>query len=140
MSTVTFAFDVFAPYRFGFFERGIVAATLAGALCGVLGVYVVLRGMSYIGHGLSHAVFGGAAASAAVQQIAPTVFGVPVVVPPPGEYVADGAARQAAWVLRGEFPRWPLDAEPVEHTAPPAPHVRERYATARSHWLERDAS
>ena len=67
MSTVTFAFDVFAPYRFGFFERGIVAATLAGALCGVLGVYVVLRGMSYIGHGLSHAVFGGAAASAVMS-------------------------------------------------------------------------
>ncbi|MFM7665809.1 MAG: metal ABC transporter permease, partial [Actinomycetota bacterium] len=59
-----FAVDVLAPYAFGFFGRGLVAATLAGALCGVLGVYVVLRGMSYIGHGLSHAVFGGAAASA----------------------------------------------------------------------------
>jgi len=39
-------------------------ATIAGGLCGLLGVFVVLRGMSYIGHGLSHAVFGGAAASA----------------------------------------------------------------------------
>ena len=39
-------------------------ATLAGALCGLIGVYVVLRGMSYIGHGLSHAIFGGFAASA----------------------------------------------------------------------------
>ncbi len=34
-----------------------------GALCGLIGVYVVLRGMSYIGHGLSHAIFGGAVAS-----------------------------------------------------------------------------
>jgi manganese/iron transport system permease protein/iron/zinc/copper transport system permease protein len=36
---------------------------LAGALCGLLGVYIVLRGMSYIGHGLSHAIFGGAVAT-----------------------------------------------------------------------------
>ncbi|MEN9792948.1 MAG: hypothetical protein RL330_1026, partial [Actinomycetota bacterium] len=42
----------------------IIVATMAGALCGLLGVFVVLRGLSYIGHGLSHAVFGGAAASA----------------------------------------------------------------------------
>ena len=61
------AVDLLAPYEFGFFERGVIAATLAGALCGVLGVYVVLRGMSYIGHGLSHAVFGGAAASAVMS-------------------------------------------------------------------------
>ena len=61
------ALDVLAPYDFGFFNRGLVAATLAGGLCGVLGVYVVLRGMSYIGHGLSHAVFGGAAASAVMS-------------------------------------------------------------------------
>jgi ABC-type Mn2+/Zn2+ transport system permease subunit len=42
-------------------------ATLAGALCGLVGVYVTLRSMSYIGHGLSHAIFGGAAASAVVS-------------------------------------------------------------------------
>ncbi len=52
------------PFQLGFFRQGIVVATLAGALCGLVGVYVVLRGMSYIGHGLSHAIFGGAAASA----------------------------------------------------------------------------
>ena len=55
------------PFGYAFFRNGIVAATLAGALCGVLGVFVVLRGMSYIGHGLSHAVFGGAAASAVMD-------------------------------------------------------------------------
>ena len=64
---MTIPLDLLAPYDFAFFQRGMVAATLAGALCGVLGVFVVLRGMSYIGHGLSHAVFGGAAASAVMS-------------------------------------------------------------------------
>ncbi|MGA0863512.1 MAG: metal ABC transporter permease [Ilumatobacteraceae bacterium] len=59
--------DLLAPYEFQFFTNGLVVATLAGVLCGVLGVFVVLRGMSYIGHGLSHAIFGGAAASAVLQ-------------------------------------------------------------------------
>ena len=52
------------PYRYDFFTNGILVATIAGALCGLLGVFVVLRGLSYIGHGLSHSDFGGAAASA----------------------------------------------------------------------------
>jgi ABC-type Mn2+/Zn2+ transport system permease subunit len=51
------------PFQYGFFRHGMVVATLAGVLCGMIGVYVVLRGMSYIGHGLSHAIFGGAVAS-----------------------------------------------------------------------------
>ncbi|CAA9234386.1 MAG: Mn-Zn_transporter_SitD [uncultured Acidimicrobiales bacterium] len=54
------------PLEFAFFRHGLMVATLAGALCGLIGVYVTLRGMSYIGHGLSHAIFGGAAASALV--------------------------------------------------------------------------
>jgi manganese/iron transport system permease protein/iron/zinc/copper transport system permease protein len=56
------------PFGFAFFRHGILVATVAGALCGLVGVYVVLRGMSYIGHGLSHAIFGGAAASAVMSQ------------------------------------------------------------------------
>jgi ABC-type Mn2+/Zn2+ transport system permease subunit len=52
------------PYHYAFFRHGVIVATIAGALCGLIGVFVVLRGMSYIGHGLSHAIFGGAAASA----------------------------------------------------------------------------
>ena len=51
------------PFEFAFFRQGFVVATIAGALCGLVGVFVVLRGMSYIGHGLSHAIFGGAVAS-----------------------------------------------------------------------------
>lgn len=57
---------LFEPFGYSFFNNGLTVATIAGALCGLLGVFVVLRGMSYIGHGLSHAVFGGAAASAVV--------------------------------------------------------------------------
>ena len=55
------------PLAFGFFRHGLIVATLAGALCGLIGVYVTLRGMSYIGHGLSHAIFGGATASALIS-------------------------------------------------------------------------
>src|SRR3954470_3269577 len=51
------------PMHYEFFQNGLLAATLVGALCGLVGVYIVLRRMSYIGHGLSHAVFGGAVAS-----------------------------------------------------------------------------
>jgi xylulokinase len=59
---------------------------------------------------------GGGAQSAAVQQIAASVFGLPVVVPEPGEYVADGAARQAAAVLTGRWPEW--ESARMELTAP----------------------
>ncbi|MEP6896329.1 MAG: metal ABC transporter permease [Chloroflexota bacterium] len=51
------------PFQFEFFRNGSLAALLIGALCGLIGVYIVLRGMSYIGHGLSHAIFGGAVVS-----------------------------------------------------------------------------
>ena len=54
---------MFEPFDYEFFVRGIIAATLVGGLCGMIGVYVVLKRMSYIGHGLSHAVLGGAVVS-----------------------------------------------------------------------------
>jgi manganese/iron transport system permease protein/iron/zinc/copper transport system permease protein len=60
------------PFGYQFFVKGLVAAVLAGALCGLIGVYVTLRGMSYIGHGLSHAIFGGYAAA--------PLLGIPVVL------------------------------------------------------------
>ena len=56
--------ELLQPYEFEFFRNGVIVATFAGALCGLVGVFVVLKGMSYIGHGLSHAIFGGFAASA----------------------------------------------------------------------------
>ncbi|HEY1116959.1 MAG TPA: metal ABC transporter permease [Acidimicrobiales bacterium] len=56
--------ELLRPFEFQFFQNGLLVATVAGALCGFIGVYVVLRSMSYIGHGLSHAIFGGFAVSA----------------------------------------------------------------------------
>ncbi len=77
-------------------------------------------------------LIGGGSASEAVRRIAPTVFGRPVDVPPPGEYVARGAVRQAAWVLTGqdEPPQWSL-AGGERYDADPVPSVRGRYAEAR---------
>ena len=54
---------MFEPLQYEFFIRGLISATLVGGLCGFIGVYIVLKRMSYIGHGLSHAVFGGAVVS-----------------------------------------------------------------------------
>jgi ABC-type Mn2+/Zn2+ transport system permease subunit len=51
------------PFQYEFFRHGLLVATLVGALCGMMGVYIVLRRMSYIGHGLSHSVLGGAVVS-----------------------------------------------------------------------------
>lgn len=51
-----------APLAYAFFQKGLIVAVLSGALLGLIGVYIVLRGMSYIGHGLSHSIFGGFAA------------------------------------------------------------------------------
>jgi ABC-type Mn2+/Zn2+ transport system permease subunit len=55
--------NLLQPFQYEFFIRGIIVAILIGGINGMLGVYIVLRGMSYIGHGLSHAVFGGAVVS-----------------------------------------------------------------------------
>ncbi|NUT34784.1 MAG: metal ABC transporter permease [Hamadaea sp.] len=54
------------PFNYPFFVKGLLVATMAGGLCGLIGVYITLRGMSYIGHGLSHAIFGGFAASSII--------------------------------------------------------------------------
>lgn len=83
-------------------------------------------------------LIGGGARSEAVRRIAPAVLGRPVLVPPPGEFVADGAARQAAWVLSGqaEPPSWPTKGT-TSVEAPVQPEVRERYAEARDLTLRR---
>jgi xylulokinase len=78
-------------------------------------------------------LIGGAARSPAVREIAPSIFGVPVTVPEPAEYVALGAARQAAWAASGadQPPHWPLAGTSAEYTAEPTPEVRQRYASLR---------
>jgi xylulokinase len=77
-------------------------------------------------------LIGGGSQSEALRRIAPQVFGVGVSVPAPGEYVALGAARQAAWALSGAEvpPVWPGAASTVFEDTP-QPHVYERYAELR---------
>ncbi|MCA2245009.1 xylulose kinase [Mycobacterium sp. WUMAC-067] len=75
---------------------------------------------------------GGGAQSRALREIAPAVFGMPVLAPAPAQYVAAGAARQAAWALSGSArpPAW--DPPPTrEYTAGPSPEVAARYARVR---------
>ena len=81
---------------------------------------------------------GGAARSEAVRRIAPTIFGRPVLVPPAGEYVAEGAAVQAAWALSElpEPPRWERPGL-TTYEAEAVPAIRERYGQAREHVLAR---
>ena len=77
-------------------------------------------------------IIGGAAKNPAVGQIASSLFGRPVLIPPAGEYVADGAAKQAAWALLGGAtpPVWDLGkATHIEAAA--TPEVLEKYRTLR---------
>jgi xylulokinase len=108
----------------------LARAAVEGLLCGLADA---LEALVAAGVPVRRALLvGGAARSEAVARIAPAVFGRPVLRPTPGEYVADGAARQAAWVLAGGDtpPVWEAaDTETFE--AEPTPAVRERYAQVR---------
>jgi xylulokinase len=121
----------------------LARAAIEGLLCGLADGVDALRAC---GVQASRALLvGGGARSAAVQQIAPAVLGMPVLVPPAGEYVADGAARQAAWALAGGTtpPEW-SERDPrrlaVRHESAPMPHVRDRYRDARELTLSRRPS
>jgi xylulokinase len=105
-------------------------AAVEGLLCGLADGLDALVGAGVAPRRVL--LVGGGAASEAVRRIAPTVLGLPVEVPAPGEYVADGAARQAAWVLAGSDapPAWTL-GEVVSYDADLVPAVRDRYAEAR---------
>jgi xylulokinase len=109
----------------------LARAAVEGMLCGLADGLDALRdqGVS-VGRVL---LIGGGARSRAVQAVAPSVLDAPVLVPPAGEYVADGAARQAAWVLAGgpDPPDWSATAAPHPVHGDPAPRVREAYAEAR---------
>ncbi|MPQ98825.1 xylulokinase [Modestobacter sp. I12A-02628] len=108
----------------------LARATVEGLLCGLAdGLDAIAAGGTPVRRVL---LVGGGARSAAVREIAATVLGVPVLAPPPAETVADGAARQAAWVLAGGDapPPWPASGVEV-HEADPVPAVRRRYAEVR---------
>jgi xylulokinase len=78
-------------------------------------------------------LIGGGSRSAAIRELAPGVFGGPVLVPEPGEYVALGAARQAAWALAGtpQPPDWPPARPPASFDGPAQPQVRRRHVALR---------
>ncbi len=79
-------------------------------------------------------LIGGAAANPAVRTIAGQVFDVPVQVPAAGEYVADGAARQAAWALAGVRPSWPVEiVDSPAHDSRPV--IAQQYAQVASRYL-----
>ncbi|MBF4609016.1 xylulokinase [Curtobacterium sp. VKM Ac-1393] len=73
-------------------------------------------------------LIGGAARNEAVRTVAAQVFGRDVLIPDPGEYVASGAARQAAWALTGALPSWEIATTTVP--ADPHPEVLEQYRAA----------
>jgi xylulokinase len=111
-------------------QENLARAAVEGMLCGLAdGLEAITAAGVPIRRVL---LIGGGARSAAVRQIAPTIFGVPVDVPEAGEYVADGAARQAAWLLAGgeQPPTWKLGATD-RYEADPQPTVRDRYAAVR---------
>ncbi|MEU0568019.1 FGGY family carbohydrate kinase [Nonomuraea sp. NPDC005983] len=106
----------------------LARAAIEGMLCGLAdGLEAVHRQGVETGRIL---LIGGTAQNAAVQEIAAQTFEPPVVVPRPGEYVADGAAVQAAWALTGTRPRWPLSiaAEPAPDYRPIIRKQYTRYA------------
>lgn len=49
------------PMQFPFMVRGILAAVLVGVVCGVVGCFVVLRGMAFFGDAISHSILPGLA-------------------------------------------------------------------------------
>ena len=105
----------------------LARAAVEGLLCGLADGLDALRAQ---GVPIRRAMLiGGGARSAALRALAPAILGVPVVLPEPGEYVALGAARQAAWTLSGdpEPPAWPVPATELPE-AVPATALRAAYA------------
>lgn len=110
--------------------ENLARAAVEGVLCSLAEAAELLTG-----YGVEQRrvlLIGGGARSAAVCALAPGIFGVEVDVPEPREYVALGAARQAAWALAGtpQPPDWPRPPA-TRYTGPPQPVVRQRYAALR---------
>ena len=104
--------------------RAMVEGMLAGLADAVDSLVALGVGVNRI------LLIGGAAKNPAVPVIASALFGREVLVPPAGEYVADGAAKQAAWALLGTMPTWDL-GEVTHHISAPTPEVMEKYKTLK---------
>ena len=100
--------------------RAMVEGMLAGLADAVDALVALGVGVNRI------LLIGGAAKNPAVPVIASALFGREVLVPPAGEYVADGAAKQAAWALLGQLPTWDL-GEVSHHKSAATPDVMQRY-------------
>ncbi|HEY4225183.1 MAG TPA: xylulokinase [Pseudolysinimonas sp.] len=87
-------------------RENLARAAIEGMLCGLADGLDAIEHLGVAGSRLL--IIGGAAQNPAVGAIAAQVFPVPVEVPEPGEYVALGAAVQAAWALTGTRPSWPV--------------------------------
>ena len=112
-------------------QENLARAAVEAVLCSLADA---IDNLAYCGITTQRVILiGGAARSEAVRRIAPMIFGVPVTVPEPAEYVALVAARQATWALSGlaDPPAWPLAGTSAEYTAELVPLVRERYAALR---------
>ncbi|HZI96507.1 MAG TPA: xylulokinase [Actinomycetales bacterium] len=111
--------------------ENLARAAVEGMLCGLADGLDALRRLGVEVRRVL--MVGGASASAAVRIVAPDVLGAPVVVPAPGEYVALGAARQAAWALSREAapPTWASANDAAVGLPGSSSGVREQYATAR---------
>jgi xylulokinase len=112
-------------------RENIARASIEGMLSGLGAGLDAVRGAGVeVGRVL---LIGGAAQNPAVQAVAAQVFDAPVVVPEPGEYVADGAAVQAAWALSGSRPSWEvsLAASPARDFRPAIAEQYHRYADAQ---------
>jgi xylulokinase len=105
-------------------RSNIARAAVEGMLCGLAGGLDALRGLGHPAERLL--LIGGAVQNPAVQRIAAQVFDLPVLVPSPGEYVARGAAVQAAWALTGDRPDWKVE---LDSTPEPdfRPAIAEQY-------------
>jgi xylulokinase len=102
----------------------IARAYIEGMICGLADA---VSSLEQLGVTVNRVLLiGGAAKNPAVSKIASQIFGRKVLLPPPGEYVANGAARQAAWALTGEIPNWKIsNVAEVEEKA--TPEVFKRY-------------
>lgn len=109
-------------------REGLARAAVEGMLCALADGLDAVRSLGVAARRIL--LIGGAAQNDAVAAIAAQVFDVPVVVPEPGEYVAMGAAVQAAWALTGSRPSWPVAtaAEPAQDIRP---QIRAAYAARR---------
>jgi xylulokinase len=106
----------------------LARAAIEGMLCGLADGLDNIRAQGVDARRVL--LIGGAAQNNAVSAIAAQVFDLPVEVPVPGEYVALGAAVQAAWALTTIRPNWPLalSARPAPDSHPV---IREQYAARR---------